>query len=422
MNKGPENGITTATDLATAAFHDPEFTRVNPKWSLISDAVDILEQTVFGQTRAMTSVAKAAIRVRAGMVTPGRPEFVGIFSGLHGVGKTETAQGVARLYWGDNWQDHFKIIPCAIFQDRHTIGRLTGSIPGYWGWGDPNSFMIHPDFTQQRNVIVFDEVEKGHEQLFRVLLNILEGAKLPIQIGKEGTYDESTGRYKVIENRDVDFSKSTIIFTTNIGGTEILKGFRHKGKPVGYNKQAEPVNVHNLGMDALTNYFGAFMPEFLNRIPIQNRIIFNALSPDVLKRIFVKTLDKINPQTTGAQILATPQLMDWIIGKLDLEEGARQLQALIEDYIITQAAMIRLERGANVPLIAGVDLKDGEGAVTFKTHKSFINHPERLEALKETLSSPAPVFPDQGISSDNDRSDSEPRIDMTESGIYLASS
>ncbi len=389
MTPGPDR-IELHQDLASSIFGDPNLQRVYPKLEPLNDAVRTIEKRVFGQTQAAQAVAEAAIRVRAGMVFPGRPEFAGIFAGPPGVGKSEMGGAVAELYWGSNWEAHYKKIPCAIFNSEYAINYLTGSAPGIVDSGDQGGLLIHPDFMQERNVVVFDELEKGHPQLRRILLDILDGATLPVLVRKG-----DGGKDQPLERRELDFSKSTLILTTNIGSNEIQAARSGKNKEVGFGAQEKPVDVQKTGMDALEAYFGT-MREFLDRIPRQNRIIFNPLTQDVWRMVFDKTLGQFLPETNGMHIMATTRLKDWIIGKVDPMLGARQLHDLIAKHIITQAALVKLDLARDIPLIAGVDEQDGEGSVVFKAYEHFLTPHRTSEAdMHGGETKPRIIIPDE---------------------------
>lgn len=406
MTPGPDRTveIATARNIASSRFTDPEFRIVDPQWSILQEAIASMEQRVFGQTRAVTSVAKSAIRVKAGGITQGKPEYAGLWTGLPGVGKSELGVAVAEFYWGADWKKHYLKIPCATFSSEYTVGRLTGSVPGYRDSGDQNALLVDPEFTKERNVIVFEEIENGHPQLQRVLLGIVEDGELTVQVRQGNSPDPNVP----LEKKVIDFSQSTVIFTSNIGSSEVLRELGGNNKVLGFNKQTRSVDVNGIIGKALEDYFNSTCPAFLDRIPEPNRIVFDPLTPDVWRMVFDKTLAGFN-----MDVIATNLLKDWIIDKLDPNKGARQLRHLIDDKIITPASLIRLGQGA-FPLIAGLDNEDGE-EVVFKAHQMF------LSPSAPTL----PVIMDEHLgglpprqATPNENGFITPEI--TDSGLYLA--
>ncbi len=114
------------------------------------------------------------------------------------------------------------------------------------------------------------------------------------------------------------------------------------------------------------------MPEFLDRIPEQNRVVFNPLTHEVKKRVYDKFMKELIPDSLGA-VLSTAELKDWIIAKCDPNQGARPLRDKITEYVIDQLALVKLEFPKEVPIVAGIDLDDGEGVVKFWADKSLLD-------------------------------------------------
>lgn len=356
MSKG---GIEVATHFSNDYFQtDPNFTVVRPDWGQLHKAVEVIEETVFGQDKAAMAVAGAVMRVKAGFNAPGRPEFVGIFLGTPGCGKTEMGRAIAKLYYPDEWENHLKIVSLANFHSEHSVSRLVGAPTGYVGWGAPDSMVFDRQFLSRRNVVVFDEVEKAHPQVHKVLLRVLEEGRLEVQIGAKA--------YENVRNTDLDFSQSTIIFTSNIGSHEIQQARSGRAR-LGFNSSVEEEDIGTVGLRALRERF-AHMPEFIDRIPESHRIVFDLLTPAVFARIF----DKFMAQYGSDGIIVTSELRDWIVDRLDPAQGARQLRSKIEDLILTPAALVIARQGKRIPLVAGVDLEEGNGRVWFRANRMFL--------------------------------------------------
>lgn len=356
---------------------NPTFQSVHPNLDPLLDAVSTLEERVVGQREAATSVARAVIRVRAGFVSPRRPEYVGIFLGTPGTGKTEMGNAISYLYWRSDWEKHRKIVNCAAFHSEHSTARLVGSPTGYIGWGDDAGLLFNPDFLKERNVIIFDEVEKGHPQLLKLLLGVLEGGKLEVALKKGESKDDK------VENVELDFRKSTIIFTSNIGSSGIMGNRAGKGK-IGFNREVEDSDIRRKALQALDRHF-TIMPEFLDRIPELNRIVFNPLSEIAKLHIFDKFINELVPPNEGrGMVTATMELKKWVIGMCDPAKGARPLRDKIMEHVVDHLALVRLDLPAGVPIAAGVDFVDGKGVVRFWVQREFLNvGQQRQETIRE---------------------------------------
>ncbi len=355
--------LVISSGYSDADFAGPNFVNVKPDWDKLNRRVEQIESVVFGQPEASYAVASATLRVEAGIHSPNRPEFVGIFIGQPGSGKTEMGRATAQAYWGDDWESHYRRISCSDFQSPHEITRITGSTPGYRSFGDPNAILFDEEFLGTRNVIVFDEIEKAHRQLPRVLLDVLDHARLTVAIGTP----TDDGGVKDVRKVPLNFTHSSIIFTANIGNEQITKARAGEGRLGFTTTQERETDVKGVGLRALREHF-ADIPEFLDRIPSQNRIVFEALTPDVMRRIFSKFLAELDPALT-----VTEELTDWVIGRLKPNEGARHLQGTMERDLMNTLALVRIGLPLGVPVVAGLSKEDGGMNPYFKVNAAFLH-------------------------------------------------
>ncbi|MFD5655330.1 ATP-dependent Clp protease ATP-binding subunit [Streptomyces sp. NPDC127039] len=209
---------------------------------------DEMHARIVGQDEAVTAVARAVRRNRAGMGDPGRPVGSFLFLGPTGVGKTELAKTLAELLFGE--ENRMIRFDMSEFQEKHTVARLVGAPPGYVGYEEAGQ-LTEKVRRQPYSVVLFDEVEKAHPDVFNTLLQILDDGRLT-----DG------------QGRTVDFRHCVVIMTSNIGAHRILD---HKG------------DVSDLKDELMQELRGRFLPEFLNRI--DEIIVFHGLTQDDLSRI-----------------------------------------------------------------------------------------------------------------------------------------
>ena len=215
-----------------------------------------LHKRIVGQHEAITAVSKAIRRTRSGLKDPKRPSGSFIFLGPSGVGKTETAKSLAEFLFGD--EDSLIQIDMSEYMEKHTVSRLIGSPPGYVGY-DEGGQLTEAVRRKPFSVVLLDEVEKAHPDVFNTLLQILED-----------------GRLTDAQGRTVDFKNTVIIMTSNLGTKDLSKniGFSNLSDTGSYEKMKSKVN------EELKRYF---KPEFLNRI--DETIVFHELTLDEVKEI-----------------------------------------------------------------------------------------------------------------------------------------
>ncbi len=294
-----------------------------------------LHKRVIGQEAAIRAVSQAIRRTRAGLKDPKRPSGSFIFLGPTGVGKTELAKTLAEFLFGD--EQAMITLDMSEYMEKHTVSRLVGSPPGYVGY-DEGGQLTEQVRRRPFSVVLFDEIEKAHPDVFNTLLQILE----------EGRLTDSQGR-------SVDFKNTVIIMTSNLGTADLRKaqiGFSKGGDDVSYEKMKLKVN------DALKNHF---RPEFLNRI--DEVIVFHELSrTEVTQMVDLMTrrlTEQLKAQGIGLEL--TPEAKEHLAEKgYDPTLGARPLrrsiQRLIEDPLSEKLLWKEFSPGQTIV----VDLVDGE--------------------------------------------------------------
>jgi ATP-dependent Clp protease ATP-binding subunit ClpC len=271
---------------------------------------DELHKRVIGQESAIKAVSQAIRRTRAGLKDPKRPSGSFIFLGPSGVGKTETAKTLAEFLFGD--ESHLIQLDMSEYMEKHTVSRLVGSPPGYVGYEEGGQ-LTEAVRRKPFSVVLFDEIEKAHPDVFNTLLQILE----------DGRLTDSQGR-------TVDFKNTVLIMTSNLGTADLRKaavGFAKTSEAVTYEKMKERVN------EALKQHF---RPEFLNRI--DETIVFHELSREEVTQIVDLMIRRVQAQleSQGLGIELTPAAKFFLVDKgHDPALGARPLrraiQRLIED-------------------------------------------------------------------------------------------
>jgi ATP-dependent Clp protease ATP-binding subunit ClpC len=297
----------------------------------------ILHKRVIGQEEAVRSVARAIRRARAGLKDPKRPIGSFIFLGPTGVGKTELARALAEAMFGD--EDAMIRIDMSEYMEKHSTSRLVGSPPGYVGYEEGGQ-LTEKVRRKPYSVVLFDEIEKAHPEVFNILLQVLEDGRLTDGKG-----------------RTVDFRNTIIIMTSNVGASTIRKNAR-MGFTVGDPVKDEYEQMKSNVMDELKK---TFRPEFLNRI--DDVIVFHPLREEHLEQIVSLMVEELRKRLKEQQIDFT--LTDAAKKHLakegfDPQYGARPLrraiQKQIEDRLSEELLSGKIQRGDSVV----IDLKDGE--------------------------------------------------------------
>jgi ATP-dependent Clp protease ATP-binding subunit ClpC len=269
---------------------------------------DELHKRIIGQGDAITAVSKAIRRTRAGLKDPKRPAGSFIFLGPSGVGKTETAKALTEFLFGD--EDALIQIDMSEYMEKHAVSRLVGSPPGYVGY-DEGGQLTEAVRRKPFSVVLFDEIEKAHADVFNILLQILE----------DGRLTDSQGR-------TVDFKNTVIIMTSNLGTAELRKksiGFASDDDEMGYRRMQEKVT------EALKRHF---RPEFLNRV--DEVVVFHELTMEEVKLIVDLLLLRVRNQleSQALDLALSDAAKDMLAAKgYDPQLGARPLRRAIQRFL-----------------------------------------------------------------------------------------
>jgi ATP-dependent Clp protease ATP-binding subunit ClpB len=343
--KGPQRLIKEEVDEEDIAEVISRWTKI-PVSKLLEGEVqkllhlsEELHKRVVGQDEAVDAVADAVVRARSGLKDPHRPIGSFIFLGPTGVGKTELARALAEFLFDD--ERAMIRIDMSEYQERHTVARLVGAPPGYIGFEEGGQLT---EAVRRRPycVLLFDEIEKAHADVFNVLLQLLDDGRLT-----DG------------QGRTVDFKNTIVIMTSNIGSHRILQ---YKGSFIGevYDRMKEAV---------LEEMRSHFRPEFLNRV--DEIIVFHALSEAHLKEIVVIQLKRLLDRLAERHI--TLELTDAAKTHLvkvgyDPSYGARPLKRAIQREIENPLGRQLLEGKIRDGQTVNVDYDAGRGELTFKAH------------------------------------------------------
>lgn len=308
---------------------------------------DILHKRVVGQNEAVTAVAKAIRRGRVGLKDPKRPVGSFIFLGPTGVGKTELCKALAEAMFGD--ENAMLRLDMSEYMEKHTVSRLVGSPPGYVGY-DEGGQLTEKVRRKPYSVVLFDEIEKAHHDVFNILLQILE----------DGRLTDSQGR-------TVDFKNTVIIMTSNVGARLITDqqnglGFAFDNPENKKEKTNEEIREAVIG-----ELKKLFRPEFLNRV--DDIIVFNKLTQEEIKEIAGKLLENLKARLKAVDIDAefTDQAVTEISNEgYDDTYGARPLRraitSKIEDALSEKMLENEIKKGDHIVC----DFKDGKFTFTPK--------------------------------------------------------
>jgi len=321
---------------------EEEITRIISRWTGIPvskltesernktlNLEDELHKRVIGQNEAVNKVAEAIIRSKAGIKDPGKPIGSFLFLGPTGVGKTELAKTLARNLFDD--ENNMVRIDMSEYMEKHSVSRLIGAPPGYVGY-DQGGQLTEAVRRKPYSVVLFDEVEKAHPDVFNVLLQVLD----------DGRITDSRGR-------TVDFKNTIIILTSNLGSGYLLEGMDDDGN---VNAEAEELVMNEVRR--------SFRPEFLNRL--DEILMFKPLTKEGVSSIVDILMDELNERLEDRELRVelTDAAKQFVVDNgYDATYGARPLKRYLQRNVETLAAKKILEGNLSVDTTMTVDVVDG---------------------------------------------------------------
>ncbi len=303
-----------------------------------------LKKRIIGQDEAVQKISDTIKRSRAGISDPNRPIGSFIFLGPTGVGKTELTKALAEFLFDD--EKALIRIDMSEFMERHAVSKLIGAPPGYVGHeegGNLTEMVRHRPYS----VILFDEIEKAHPEVFNILLQVLDN-----------------GRLTDAKGRVVNFKNTVIILTSNIGAQFIDKmekiGFAEKG--------ADKDNYEEAKVKVMEAVKESFRPEFLNRL--DDIILFNILSPEAVRDIVKIQVEQVKERLLQKEIVldVSPNALEFLVKEgYNPQYGARPLKRMIQNKILTPVASLMISKGILKGGSIYADVKNGE--FTFEVKK-----------------------------------------------------
>ncbi len=306
-----------------------------------------LDQRVVGQNDAIKRVADVIRRSRAGIGDPNRPIGSFIFLGPTGVGKTELTKALGQFMFNDD--KAIIRVDMSEYMERHSMSKLIGSPPGYVGY-DESGQLTEAVRHRPYAVILFDEIEKAHPEVFNILLQVID----------EGRLTDGKGRV-------VNFKNTIIILTSNIGSQ-----FVEKMESVGFSNNSQKADYNNMKEKVMEALKDNFRPEFLNRL--DEVIVFDVLSPEAIKEIVNLRIKVVRDRLTTKGI--TLEISDEALSYLakegyDPHYGARPLNRLIQNKILNPVASYIISSGVKKGDTVYVSVKSGELLIETKKRKNL---------------------------------------------------
>src|SRR5689334_15207614 len=375
----PKIGEEEIADIVSMWTGIPVFKLTEAETQKLMRMEEELHKRVIGQHAAIEAVSKAIRRSRAGLKDPKRPTGSFIFLGPSGVGKTELARTLAEFLFGD--EEAMTRIDMSEYMEKHSVSRLVGSPPGYIGY-DEGGQLTEAVRRKPYCVLLLDEIEKAHPDVFNILLQILED-----------------GRLTDAQGRTVDFRHAIVIMTSNIGASEIARN-----TPLGFAVSDDETGItyDDMKNRIMGELKKVFRPEFLNRI--DEVIVFHKLAKDEIKEIVELLLRRIRQSMAERelQLELSEDAKDMLVDKgWDPAMGARPLRRAIQRYIEDPLADFVLR--SEVP----------SGSTVMVDKPSEDGGPEN-EEVKLTVIEPAPRPTPVGVGAADGSEESEPEGDAPE--------
>jgi ATP-dependent Clp protease ATP-binding subunit ClpB len=328
----------------------------------LSRMEDALKRSIIGQDIAVKKVTDAVKRSRVGISDPNRPIGSFLFLGPTGVGKTELSKKLAEFMFNDT--DALVRVDMSEFMEKHSVAKLIGAPPGYVGYEESGTLterIRHRPYA----VVLFDEIEKAHPEVFNILLQVLDSGHLTDGKG-----------------RKVNFKNTIIVLTSNIGG-EFIDRLAHIGfGTAGATEESRYEETKEKVRDALKEHF---RPEFLNRL--DDIIIFDVLAKEALARIVDTQVEEVMRRLTQKRIalVIEPDVRTWLADKgYNPQYGARPLRRTIQDKILTPLASLMVDQGL---------LEGGTVTVSVKNDEPHFDVKKKLTRTKPKGAKEATVAP-----------------------------
>ncbi|MDH7497616.1 MAG: ATP-dependent Clp protease ATP-binding subunit [Syntrophomonadaceae bacterium] len=339
-----ESGVVTAEEIASvvsAWTGVPVAQMAEAESERLARLEEVLHQRVVGQDEAVRAVARAVRRARAGLKDPKRPIGSFVFLGPTGVGKTELARALAEALFGS--ESSLIRLDMSEYMEKHTVARIIGSPPGYVGYEEGGQ-LTERVRRKPYSVILLDEIEKAHPDVFNILLQVLDDGRLTDGKG-----------------RTVDFRNTVIIMTSNVGAESL-----RRERSLGFRREAgEQQDYERMKEQVMEKMKATFRPEFLNRL--DEVIVFHSLTTDELKQIFELLIKDLRTRLheQGFALEVTEAAKQHIIAQgYDPVFGARPLkraiQRAVEDSVSEEIIARRVQPGDTIV----VDVEDGKVRVT----------------------------------------------------------
>jgi len=314
-----EDVVSSWTGVPVTALKEDEAERLR-------QMEEILGERVVGQQDGLRALARSIRRSRLGVTNPNRPVGSFIFLGPSGVGKTEVARQLARFLF----QDPSRLVrfDMSEYMEKHTVSRLIGSPPGYVGFeegGQLSERLRHNPYS----VVLLDEIEKAHPDIYNLLLQVLEDGRLTDNYGNL-----------------VDFTNSIIIMTSNLGSRSLVDGAR-----VGFSEGTGPMGRGEINGIISRELKRHFPPEFLNRL--DDVIVFQSLDEDSLFKVAALLLEESadNLRRSEIELQFPPELPAWLVGRagVDPHAGARPLRRVLQRWVEDAVADYLIEHRVQKP-------------------------------------------------------------------------